>query len=379
MTNIEKFLNSGSIFLSGPKKTEEAWVGWGPAVRSAHLKVKEESDSGSLAFYAPDFFLKDFNPWWIYPSGSFGKFSRESLIETLQDWISNCGEDVTLSEDSGFFKNADQEFSKRFQGLQTLFANGELKKAVPISMKKYHASGNLSLLRAQWLLNLLKNTRGFPLWIYGTWNENEGVLGASPELLFETVKESNGKVRTRTAALAGTRLKSEREGRLPLLEDPKELAEHQWVIDGISTSLHRMGLSPIEIGKTQELELPTLSHLYTEVSAQGQAGFEETAQRLHPTPALGAFPKERGWEWLKAQEVDQKRLRFGAPFGVLTPTSECETIVAIRNVQWVTQEVECKVFLTAGCGVIAESQCSREWSEILGKMASIQKLLGIEL
>ena len=63
--------------------------------------------------------------------------------------------------------------------------------------------------------------------------------------------------------------------------------------------------------------------------------FDELVRRLHPTPALGAFPFNEGKKWLEAFEMHTPRQFYGAPVGFHHPglgLSPC--FVAIRNVQW---------------------------------------------
>ncbi len=182
-------------------------------------------------------------------------------------------------------------------------------------------------------------------------------------------------------ALAGTRRDRDREALGSLKSDPKEMREHGLVIDGISESLEGLGL--LLQFPTEELPLPGLSHLKTrlELRAEQDLSFDELVRRLHPTPALGAYPREAGKAWLS--RLDQKspirRRRFGAPFGArygelhaseLGGTGKC--VVAIRGLQWRDNEL----CLPVGCGVIAESQLEREWQELQGKIRAVKGILG---
>ncbi len=173
-----------------------------------------------------------------------------------------------------------------------------------------------------------------------------------------------------TMALAGTRALNGPS----LLEDPKEMHEHRIVVEGMVERLAPLG--QVTVGETQELELPTLAHLYTpiEVVPNRSVAFAEWVSALHPTAAIGAWPKEEGWCWLLDQPNADERGRYGAPFGFIPPDREAGTcLVAIRNVQWANGEAK----LLAGGGIVAASQVDREWREFNAKLDSIQEALGL--
>ncbi len=347
-----KFMESGCVFSSA--KSKKVWIGWGDVSRS------DQPSAGFLSIYAPDFYLKDEKSWWIFKE--FFQIDRPQLIEFLETHLR--GKVIHPME----WEAADAIlFREAFNDLKNQFRTGTLKKAVPVVFER--ATKNEYGFQALLLLNLLKNTEGFPLHLYGVWNQAEGILGATPELLFEKSEQVLS-----TLALAGTRLKSDPRG--SLLEDPKEMDEHQFVIDGIASSLS--GIGNLRIDPTSIVELPTLYHLMTPLTIEGvKVSFEEVVKRLHPTPALGAFPRNEGRAWLENFGTLIERYRFGAPFGVIPPDSNLQSycVVAIRNIQWYYD----LVYLGAGCGVIEASELDREWKEIQGKIYSVKKLFGMKL
>jgi menaquinone-specific isochorismate synthase len=66
---------------------------------------------------------------------------------------------------------------------------------------------------------------------------------------------------TQSMALAGTAPLVTTENRLSLMEDQKEIHEHQLVLADIQNRLANFG--SVETSPTQELILPTLKHLQT--------------------------------------------------------------------------------------------------------------------
>ncbi len=362
---IFAFLSSGCLF-SLPSGV--FWMAWGLE------KVQKHSGSGIFSVYAPDFFLENSTPWILFPENR--RVSREDLIRSLKDWV-----DEVPQGGAGATLGAPKWISPDFESFRTVFGDLQaqiesktLKKAVPVVFSRAHFQMDL-MQRAESLLRVLAATRDLPVYLYGVWNQNEGILGATPEIL---VQGRDGSFST--MALAGTRLNGS-ENR-PILEDPKERAEHQIVIDGILASLRSLdSVKDIQVALTQELKLPLFSHLLTPISFRmdvvkpSSAELEGLVKALHPTPALGAFPRTAGFEWLRRQKNSLERKRFGAPLGFVSPSGEIQLGVAIRNLQWSDQEV----ILGAGCGIIAESVLDREWKELAAKMNSVKKLWGWEI
>lgn len=363
-----EFLKSGCI-LSVQAGSDQLQVGWGTPVRSSfpYKTGLARGEEAGVSIYAPDFFLTDPQPWWNFPCST--QMTRTELLEQMRLSVSRSCFHLPKGERPSF-----ESFREVFHELQGLFRDRTLKKAVPLVFEKYALSLDADQL-ASILENLLLKTNGMPLHLYGLWSDHAGILGASPELLFR--RESDKVIRTE--AIAGTRLRREMEvssERLPLLDDPKELEEHHLVVEGICGSLKALNLGSLEVAATRELHLPKLIHLQTPITLfldtkdsvpDSSRWFASIVTSLHPTPALGAFPKEAGIRWLRSASGD--RLRFGAPFGT---TELC--VVSIRNIQWTPSAL----VIGAGCGVIEASVLEREWDELMGKLDSIKSLLSLE-
>jgi menaquinone-specific isochorismate synthase len=219
-----------------------------------------------------------------------------------------------------------------------------------------------------------------PLNVYGFWDAEEGILGATPELLFRR----KGPRSIETAAVAGTRPHAALSGdRLPLMDDPKEVEEHQFVIDGIREAFRDMGT--VVVGATRELRLSRFSHLFApvEVCFDRNERFEAIVRALHPTPAVGGWPRQAGMQWLEWMEREDEaagvgeRNRFGAPFGAITATGEGICWVAIRGMQWVHHAVDATLSIAAGCGVTGRSELQREWHELGIKLQAIRTALAV--
>jgi menaquinone-specific isochorismate synthase len=368
----QEFLVSGALISPKPGRIWLAWGDW---------KWEQSQPLSKPAFFCPDFFLTHPAPWAV-PS-EWMEVSISELFEALENAAEKAGIASILPAEKLHWQSPSREgFERVFCDLQKQFENGTLRKAVPVVFERAQVFSNqLDLLNVLFRLtgNLLKSQS--PLKLYGFWNAEKGILGATPEDLFEITPEGV----IRTMALAGTRRKSFSEKTEPekleqerqaLLTDPKERREHQWVIDDIREALGELG--QVQIGQTEVLELPSLLHLKTRIEI-GSAGisFEECMKKLHPTAALGAFPRRAGWEWLRSQDHSRdpgdKRDRFGAPFGVVVPGEGALCLVAIRNIQWERGWIR----LGSGCGVIQESVAEREWEELALKRDSVKRLMNL--
>jgi menaquinone-specific isochorismate synthase len=329
-------------------------VAWG---NKSSYSSFSELDVTKPAFYYPDFFLKAPLPWI--------QFSDWRIVEVrsfIKEIISSSFSEIKWSlDDKKLFQNA-------FEELKILFEKKQLKKAVP-----YVFARSSENMHAERLKKTLKQALLFsettPLHLYGYWNSQQGMLGITPEILF--LYDEVNKSLIKTMALAGTKKEA---NQVNLFKDPKELFEHQLVVEGIAQSLSKFG--EVMIGKLQLMQLPRLTHLMTPIELQlrQSTSFESLIEALHPTPALGSFPKQQGEEWLRNYQSQLDRKSFGAPVGFSFPEQKiCKCHVAIRNVQWDSEGMQ----IGAGCGVVLDSQFDQEWKEICLKLQAIKS--GLDL
>lgn len=259
-------------------------------------------------------------------------------------------------------------FTESFDKIKKLIGDGKISKAVPIVFER-----TLSLMCANYLAPMLRNIIKAPdvLNIYGFWSKGCGVLGASPELLYQC-RDTN----VQTMALAGTAPKIDQQNNRinpeDLLKDPKERYEHQLVVEDIVGVL--TGLGSISVTETKILELPQLYHLLSRISLNldNVVNKKELVKKLHPTAALAVSPRAYGFEWMKALPEQEGRGGFGGPFLIETPQEDV-AIVAIRSIQWDEKGMR----IGSGCGIVKDSILEKEWHELKHKRLSIKKLLGL--
>lgn len=346
--NKEEFLKCGALMsLPGGK----LWVAWGEPVKGSY----REKNSTQASLYLNDFFLEERTPWRQYShSMEVDSTQLHSLLQAPEGKLA-----------SSWSIHQPEKFREAFESLKQLFREGSLDKGVPYLFARSSKQVDRTLLEHCLVhgLSSLKRKSGY---LYGCWNMTQGILGLTPELLFSHNKAEPQKLCT--MALAGT-CSSEREVD-SFLNDEKEKREHQLVVKGISEALQPLG--QLHVGAVGVLKMPRLAHLMTplELELDNEFDFDEIVKVLHPTPALGAFPRKRGEGWLRYMEQLTSRHHYGAPMGLQCPRSgHSHCIVAIRNMQWDSSGMR----IGGGCGVVRESLFDREWSEVQLKIQSIKE------
>lgn len=344
--SLEAWFKQGAIIGKVGKWVE---LHWGDPVA-----MEEESTLSQPAIYQTTFFHETSAPWLQYPQ-------RKRLL--WNEWKAlvlgaiKSREKIKLKIESWEEPNKAQ-FKKIFQDIKKEIKSKNIQKAVPVVTARAEKIKS----PPQAILDALKASP-VNTYVFGQWHSQEGFFGFSPEVLF--LREKKNVIKT--MALAGTR-KKEKYLQDPedFLKDPKELKEHQYVIDDITQRLQALG--KVKIGKTSFLELNFLTHLYTplQVACAADTSFSKLIETLHPTPALGIVPREK-MEFLKRWR-DRSEI-LGAPFGIRWNDNEFLCLVAIRKIQW----NETHYYIGSGCGVVEESDLEEEWQELRMKRESVRK------
>lgn len=263
------------------------------------------------------------------------------------------------------FENPPMElFQNSYQQVLGKIHRGEIEKAVPIVFAR--AAQAPDIKDRACLLDRALEAHS-ELFVYGYWTENDGILGATPETLFDFSPGS-----LTSMALAGTYSRSVEHARTQILKDPKERHEHQLVINDIKERLGSFGF--VQIGETHSVEFPTLVHLRTRVQIDSPSGtVDDYFKALHPTPALGVAPRNYGTGWMKDLPDQKDRGLFGAPLLFSLPENRVVALVAIRNLIW--QNGTSKI--GTGCGLVQASDMLKEWNELTTKRESIFQTLGL--
>lgn len=312
----------------------EVLVGYGP------FTAQSEAPDSGVAFYKNDFSLSQEKPWLI-----------PDRVEVLES-VKNSGPVQIDWEEPN-----PEPFAEVFREVSSSISQGVIEKSVPVVTVRGEGKASPDALLGR-LLNLPANLRA-----YGWIGEDEGFLGATPEVLF---RYFDGRIYT--MALAGTARSD--ESALFAIDD-KEIREHEFVAQTLIAKLSDLGM--VTRQERGILDLGKLIHFQTliKVELYRHEFIQTLIARLHPTPALGPLPRTP--ETMSLLKEWRERLhcppQFGAPFG-LYRDGDFEALVAIRMTAWKGDQFQ----LPSGCGVIQESRLVNEWRELALKRNAVREL-----
>ncbi|MDO4466123.1 MAG: anthranilate synthase component I family protein [Bacillota bacterium] len=220
---------------------------------------------------------------------------------------------------------------------------------------------------------ILRTINPSPYMFYFSGTDVE-IAGASPETL---VKLENGVLHT--FPLAGTRPRGktkEEDEQLEkeLLEDEKELAEHNMLVD----------LGRNDLGKISEFGTVKVEEFHSVVRYSHVMHIGSTVRReirkdkdafdaiesVLPAGTLSGAPKVRACQLIGELE-NNKRGIYGGAIGYIDFTGNMDTCIAIR----IAYKKNGKVFVRSGAGIVADSVPEKEYEECLNKARASLKAL----
>ncbi len=198
-------------------------------------------------------------------------------------------------------------------------------------------------------------------------------IGASPERLVKKVANEVFSTCLAGSISRGETLEEDRLLGEELLNDHKNLIEHQYVVDMIKEALEESCDEIILPESPQLMKNRDIQHLYTPVigKCQKDTSLLQLVERLHPTPALGGLPKMEAVDKIRQIE-EMDRGFYGGPLGWLDYKRNGEFAVSIRSGLIQGKEVS----LFAGCGVVADSESESEYKETSLKFRPMLRAFG---
>ncbi len=200
------------------------------------------------------------------------------------------------------------------------------------------------------------------------------LVGASPEML---VKKTGDRVVARP--IAGTRHRgrsAEEDAAIAeeLLADPKERAEHVMLVDLGRNDLGRV-CRPGTVEVAAFLEVERYSHVMHLVSSvEGELAADRGAfdalLAAFPAGTVSGAPKIRAIEILDALEPEARGPYAGA-IGYLSFSGDLDTCITIRTLCIRRDEGGQEVSVTAGAGIVADSDPALEQRETESKAAAL--------
>ena len=224
---------------------------------------------------------------------------------------------------------------------------------------------------------VLRTVNPSPYMFYFSGTDVE-VAGASPETL---VKLENGVLHT--FPLAGTRPRGKsREEDLhleeELLQDEKELAEHNMLVDLGRNDLGKISrFGSVQVEKFHEvLRFSHVMHIGSTVRGEIREGKDalDAIEAVLPAGTLSGAPKIRACQLIGEME-NNKRGIYGGAIGYIDFAGNMDTCIAIR----IAYKKNGKVFIRSGAGIVYDSVPEKEHEECLNKARAVLNALQTEV
>ena len=220
---------------------------------------------------------------------------------------------------------------------------------------------------------ILRTINPSPYMFYFSGTDVE-IAGASPETL---VKLEDGVLHT--FPLAGTRPRGKTEAEdkaleKGLLEDEKELAEHNMLVDLGRNDLGKISrFGSVQVEKLHSIERYShVMHIGSTVRGEIRDEFDglDALRAVLPAGTLSGAPKIRACQ-LIAELENNKRGIYGGAIGYIDFTGNLDTCIAIR----IAYKKNGKVFVRSGAGIVADSVPEMEYQECINKAAAVVNAL----
>lgn len=206
---------------------------------------------------------------------------------------------------------------------------------------------------------------------FGIATTDAAFAGASPEVLCGVDERG-----LRTEAVAGSepRRGADLAEVARLLVRDKDRREHDLVVQSIRQTLGALGAT-VEVAEEPRVRTLThVHHLVTPITAT--AGVKpnalELACALHPTPALGGWPRAKAAAFLAENETWPRGF-YASPFGWVDARGDGAFVVGIRSAT-LTRD---RAWVYAGAGIVRGSVPELELAETTAKQRGMLEALGV--
>lgn len=222
---------------------------------------------------------------------------------------------------------------------------------------------------------VLRTTNPSPYMFYFYSNDIE-IAGASPETLVKLEDE-----KLYTFPLAGTRKRGSTEEEDELLEkellnDEKELAEHNMLVDLGRNDIGKISkIGSVKVEKYMNIEkFSHVMHIGSTVTGKLREDKDslDTIASILPAGTLSGAPKLRACEIINELEGNKRGI-YGGAIGYIDFTGNLDMCISIR----LAFAKNGKVFIRSGAGIVADSIPENEYEECINKSKAIINALNI--
>ena len=350
-----------------------------------YIEPKLKSSMPSKTLDTPDIYLLLVTSFIIFDNlkrqmtlVKYAEKDNENQIEENKEFLKNLERKIRISQ----IKNVNSIQSVAKSNFEAEFEHDQFIDSIT-KIKEYIRNGDtMQVVIAQRMsteLNArpidvyraLRYLNPSPYLFYFDFGDFS-IVGSSPEILVRL----EGDVVT-TRPLAGTRKRGEsdyedKQLEEELLNDPKEIAEHLMLID-----LGRNDIGKVsEIGSVNVIEkmiVERYSHvMHISSTVEGKLaksmGPYDVLKATLPVGTLSGAPKVRAIEIIDELEPSKRGI-YGGAVGYISWNREMDLAIAIRTA--VTKNG--RIYIQAGCGVVADSIPEKEWEETINKGKALFK------
>ncbi len=223
---------------------------------------------------------------------------------------------------------------------------------------------------------LARLRRAYPTaYVFAVERDGQTFAGATPELL---ARSRGGEIAT--MALAGTAPRGatpDEDAALgaELASAEKTRGEHAIVVESIRAALAPLCRAISAPAAPHLARLANVQHLRTPITAELAPGASvlDVVAALHPTPAVGGWPRDAALAAIRARE-GLDRGWFAGPLGWLSASGDGDFVVALRSALVAGDTAT----LFAGCGIVAGSDPAAEYRETCLKLDVMRRGLSGE-
>lgn len=277
------------------------------------------------------------------------------LFDNFSSSLENREEKPYYSEEPIHISSSN-EFIENIEKAKEEIINGRFKKTVLSRVARFNYQKKQTVIDIFFSLaekypNAFISLISSP--IYGTW------IGASPEIFLQQRSENYS-----TVALAGTKKKDS-----TILFTGKEKEEQNIIKEYIEGTLKKENIT-YNSSHLEHLNAGELIHLKTTIEFIAPASKRLLlAELLHPTPAVGGFPKDEAIRFILENEYYKRKIYAG----YIGPISKdtLDVFVNIRCMQWRPEYA----LVYAGAGITLASNANLEWEETENKLHTIAAVL----
>ncbi len=271
----------------------------------------------------------------------------------------------TMKGEPSFTCNVSkEEYCSVVEKTKEYIKNGDIFQAV-IS-RRFETEYKDSLLNAY---RVLRTTNPSPYMVF-IQNDDVQLISTSPETL---IRLQNDILSTFPIAGSRPRGKNPEEDKAlgkGLLEDEKELAEHNMLVDLARNDIGRISkYSSVHLVNYKMIQrYSKIMHITSEVEGCIKEGMDalDAIEALLPAGTLSGAPKIRACEIIEELEKEPRGI-YGGAIGYIDFTGNMDICIAIR----MAVKKDDMVYVQAGGGIVADSIPEKEYEESENKAKAV--------